>query len=163
MQTIDIDIQNEHGFAVDEARLRDAIALVVGRHAPDVPLALAVVVTTDSDVQRLNSQFRGVDSPTDVLSFPSGEPLDTDDDEPAYLGDLVIAWPYAAAQAQREGHEMQDSLVLLVIHGVLHLLGFDHGTSEEKKEMWAAQAEALTALGISPEIVPALENASHDE
>ncbi|MFN8564627.1 MAG: rRNA maturation RNase YbeY [Anaerolineae bacterium] len=80
-----------------------------------------------------------------------------------YLGDLVIAYPYAAAQAQREGHALDDSLALLVVHGTLHLLGYDHDTPEHRAHMWAAQELALLALGISPEIVPALENRDFDD
>lgn len=161
-QIIEIDLLNEHGYAADEARLRQAIALTAGRFLPDVPAAVSLMLSTDEDVHRLNMQFRQVDAPTDILSFPSGEPLLPDEDEVAYLGDLIIAWPYASAQAAREGHDLNDSLSLLVVHGTLHLLGYDHDTPANKREMWAAQESVLLLLGISPNIVPALENAEHD-
>lgn len=161
-QIIEIDLLNEHGYAADEARLRQAIALTAGRFLPDVPAAVSLMLSTDEDVHRLNMQFRQVDAPTDILSFPSGEPLLPDEDEVAYLGDLIIAWPYASAQAAREGHDLNDSLSLLVVHGTLHLLGYDHDTPANKREMWTAQESVLLLLGISPDIVPALENAEHD-
>jgi len=75
----------------------------------------------------------------------------------------VIAYPYASAQAAREGHKLDDSLALLVVHGTLHLLGYDHDTQMRKVEMWEKQETALIALGISPEIVPALEGDTHGE
>ncbi|PJF38525.1 MAG: rRNA maturation RNase YbeY, partial [Phototrophicales bacterium] len=67
------------------------------------------------------------------------------------------------AQAERLGHSLNDSLALLVIHGTLHLLGFEHGTDEAKQAMWDAQAQALTALGIATSIVPDLEEDSHSD
>ena len=84
-------------------------------------------------------------------------------DEAPYLGDLVIAYPYASAQATGLGHPLADSLALLVVHGTLHLLGYDHDTTESRAAMWAAQARALTTLNISPEIVPSLEDSAHGE
>ncbi|RMG87871.1 MAG: rRNA maturation RNase YbeY, partial [Chloroflexi bacterium] len=74
-----------------------------------------------------------------------------------------IAYPYASAQAERLGHNLNDSLALLVIHGTLHLLGFEHDTIEAKQAMWDAQAQALTALGIATSIVPDLEEDSHSD
>ena len=66
------------------------------------------------------------------------------------------------AQAASLGHDASDSLTLLVAHGTLHLLGYDHDTPERRAEMWAAQERALTALGISLALVPGLEDAAHD-
>jgi len=104
-----------------------------------------------------------VDAPTDVLSFPADEPPVAIPDEPPYLGDLMIAYPYALAQAEREEHDPGDSFALLVAHGVLHLLGFDHDTDENRTRMWAAQADSLNALKIPLSLVPALEGDSADD
>lgn len=111
---------------------------------------LSVVLTDDAQIQQLNSQFLGLDSPTDVLSFPSGE-LDPDSEE-LYLGDVVISLPRAQAQANAGGHSYLEEMQLLVVHGVLHLLGHDHGEPDEKQRMWALQNKALIELGctISP-------------
>lgn len=160
---MNVDIQNDDEYALDVARLQQAAEIVLTRHNAYPETAMSVVITTDDAVAQLNRQHRGIDAPTDVLSFPADEPPIELPDEPPYLGDLVIAYPYASTQAAREDHDMNDSLALLVIHGTLHLLGFDHDTDANRAAMWAAQAESLIALNISPDIVPALERSSHDE
>jgi probable rRNA maturation factor len=157
-----IDIQNDDGYAIDERRLKAGSEAVLAAHDVHPDTSLSVVIASDDFVRGLNQQYRGIDAPTDVLSFPADAPPIEVEDEPPYLGDLIIAYPYALAQAAREGHGLDDSLTLLVVHGTLHLLGYDHDTDEHRAEMWAAQADALKALGISTDIVPALENASHD-
>ncbi|HWQ84031.1 MAG TPA: rRNA maturation RNase YbeY [Anaerolineales bacterium] len=108
---------------------------------------LTIVLTDDAQIQQLNSQFSGLDAPTDVLSFPAGE-LDLDSDE-LYLGDIVISAPRALAQASAGGHLYREEMQLLVVHGVLHLLGHDHGEPDEKQRMWALQSQALAALGCT--------------
>jgi probable rRNA maturation factor len=160
----EIDIQLEGDYAVNEGGLRLAAFTVLDAHEVHPDSGLTVVITSDDFVRGLNMQFRGIDSPTDVLSFPADEPLidDSGEEEPPYLGDILIAYPYASAQAAREGHALDDSLALLVVHGTLHLLGYDHDTPENRAEMWAAQAEALGVLGISEAIVPALEEGKDD-
>lgn len=154
----EIDLQNAHFYPVDLARLRAAAEAALATQGADGVLTL--VVADDSEVAALNRQFRGIDAPTDVLSFPADDLPDDlrDPDAPPYLGDLVIAFPYAQAQAERAGHPPADSFALLAVHGVLHLLGFDHDTPERRAAMWTAQADALRALGISPDIVPPLED-----
>ena len=160
----EIDIQNEDGYAIDAARLREATAAALRRHEVADETALSIVVTSNDAVADLNRQYRGVDSPTDILSFPAPEPPVNIPGEAPYLGDLIIAYPYAAAQAEREGHALNDSLALLVVHGCLHLLGYDHGDHESKARMWAAQEAILRDIGVPLEIVPALEGgAGHDE
>lgn len=159
--SFEIDVQNDAHFPVDAARLQAAAAAVLTQRGAAADSALTVVITTDDAVAALNQQFRGIDAPTDVLSFPADAPPIDIPGEPPYLGDLIIAHPYAAAQAQREGHDLNDSLALLVAHGTLHLLGFDHDTPTRKAAMWQAQEQALRALGISPDIVPALEGGNN--
>lgn len=161
--TFVIDVQNENDYLIDASRLRAASQQVLSQHDVDADTSLSVVFVDNDYIQNLNRQFREVDAPTDVLSFPADAPPVVIDDEPPYLGDLVIAYPYASAQAARENHPLNDSLSLLVVHGTLHLLGYDHDTPENRAEMWAAQDAALTALGISSAIVPSLEEAKHDE
>lgn len=155
----EVEVQNESDYALDPADLAAAAVMVLSRHDVEDSSEMTIVITDDDSVANLNRQYRGVDAPTDVLSFP----MDSMPGDAPYLGDLVIAYPYASAQAAREGHALADSLKLLVVHGTLHLLGYDHGDAQERAEMWAAQEAALIALGISPEIVPALENGVHDE
>jgi probable rRNA maturation factor len=155
-----VEIQNDDGFAVDGARLQAAVRTVLSQQNADPATCLTVVITDDESVAVLNRQYRGVDGPTDVLSFPADTPPVAIDGEPPYLGDLIIAYPYASSQAAREGHDLQESLMLLVVHGTLHLLGYDHDTPSGRADMWAVQETALVALQISPQIVP--ESSGHD-
>lgn len=113
----------------------------------DVNSNLAVAVTGDTRLRRLNRQFLGEDRPTDVLSFPSGET--NPEDGTVYLGDVIISYPRACQQAEVGHHPVVDELRLLVVHGVLHLLGHDHAEPEQKARMWSAQADILTRLGAS--------------
>src|SRR5512136_2519369 len=112
---------------------------------------LTIVLVDDVRIKALNKDFLGRDAPTDVIAFPADEP----DPETGrrYLGDVVISLVRAAEQAGERGHPIQAEVQLLVVHGVLHLLGHDHAGAGEKARMWAAQAEALQQLGLSPGIV----------
>jgi probable rRNA maturation factor len=105
---------------------------------------LTLVLTDDAQIHELNRQYRQVDAPTDVLSFPVGE---TDPDTGnLYLGDILISIPRALAQSQAEDRPIEAELRLLVVHGVLHLLGYDHANEQEKAAMWAVQTEILAHL-----------------
>lgn len=160
--SFEIDVQNEANFPVEAHHLQHAAKTVLMQHDVAADSALTVVITTNEAVQALNLQHRKIDAPTDVLSFPADPlPPELAEDEAPYLGDLVIAFPYAKAQAEREKHVLMDSLALLVVHGTLHLLGYDHDTPEKRAEMWAEQAKALKALGIDEALVPALEGNDH--
>jgi probable rRNA maturation factor len=112
---------------------------------------ISVVITDAEQVQALNRDYRGIDAPTDVLSFenePDPDFPDTFQDLP-YLGDIIIAYPVAERQAELAGHPSGDEVVLLAVHGLLHLLGYDHDTAEGKAEMWARQSEVMTSLGLA--------------
>lgn len=115
---------------------------------PDLSNAdLTIVLTDDRQLHELNRDYLGVDAPTDVLSFPASE--SDPETGSTYLGDLVISIPRAAQQAQAAGHPVEAEVQLLVVHGVLHLLGHDHATAEEKTAMWEEQAKVLERLGLS--------------
>lgn len=159
-----IEIQNDNTYPdIDNTQLQQAILTVLRQQEEAPDSGVTVVFADDASVRDLNKQHRGTDAPTDVLSFPA-DPLPseiTDEDDAPYLGDLIIAFPYTQAQAKRLEHDLRDTLALLVIHGTLHLLGYDHDTPENRAEMWSAQAKALSAMRISDAIVPALEDADH--
>jgi probable rRNA maturation factor len=89
--------------------------------------AFDCLVTTDSELRRLNREFRGKDTPTDVLSFPA-HPLPGIGRSSSHLGDLAISLPRASAQAREFGHKTEQEIQILMLHGVLHLLGMDHET-----------------------------------
>jgi probable rRNA maturation factor len=145
-----IFIENESAqtFSTD---LLERAARAVLDHAgvPDADLTIALV--EDARIQGLNRDFLGHDAPTDVLSFPADE---TDPETGRqYLGDVVISFMRAVNQAGERGHAVETEMQLLVVHGVLHLLTYDHANVEEKDRMWAAQTGILESLGISPKIV----------
>jgi probable rRNA maturation factor len=160
-----ISVENDAGYPLDAARLVEAAQTVMRQQGIDATSEMTIVIADNDTVQGLNAEYREVDSVTDVLSFPA-DPLPaelaSEIGQAAYLGDIVIAYPYATAQAASLGHDVADSLSLLVAHGTLHLLGYDHDTPERRAEMWAAQELALKALGIPLALVPGLEDAPHD-
>ena len=154
---IDVQVDEEFAALVDEQTIRAAVEEVL-RQLGHNEAALTVAITNDEYVRQLNRDHRGVDAPTDVLSF--GNQPDEDADEPhlalppelademtSYVGDLVIAYPYAAQQAARYENSVAAELRLLAVHGTLHLLGYDHATPEDEHTMWAAQAAALAPFG----------------
>jgi probable rRNA maturation factor len=105
---------------------------------------LTILLTDDAQLRQLNRQFLGIDEPTDVLSFPAGH-LDPDTNT-TYLGDIILSYPRAADQAAAAGHPVEEELRLLVVHGVLHLLGYDHAEPEDQTEMWEAQDRILKLI-----------------
>jgi probable rRNA maturation factor len=111
---------------------------------------LALVITGDEAVQALNREYLGIDAPTDVLAFGGQTPdfVSPPDEEP-YLGDVMISFPQAQAQAASAGHPVEAELALLVVHGVLHLLGYDHVQPEDKAVMWDRQRDVLSRLGLA--------------
>ena len=129
----------------DELLREAALKALQLEHLEELP-SLSVKITDDQEIQELNSTYRGLDKTTDVLSFEADyyDP----DLESRYLGDVVISHPRAAAQAEKRGHLVESELQLLVIHGVLHLLGYDHGSPQDKKSMWMKQEQALVELGL---------------
>ncbi|MFX0595200.1 rRNA maturation RNase YbeY [Melissospora conviva] len=147
-----IEIANESGVTVDT----DAV-LAVARYALDEmgvnPLAELSVLLVDVDyMAELNHRWMGGDGPTDVLAFPMdegnvdhGPGESTPGGEPALLGDIVLCPEIAAKQAVTAGHSAADELHLLTVHGVLHLLGYDHAEPEEEREMFTLQARLLTS------------------
>jgi probable rRNA maturation factor len=120
---------------------------------------MALVIASDTMLQELNRDYRSIDAPTDVLSFPTHEELAGHEEAfvqapeaEAYLGDVIISYPKAARQAASAGHSTDDELCLLAVHGTLHLLGYDHATAADEAAMWDVQAAVLDVLGITVEV-----------
>ena len=102
---------------------------------------------TDSEIHTLNHQYRQKNKPTDVLSFPLADEL-----QPHLLGDVIISVETAARQAQRRGHPLREEMQTLLIHGILHLLGYDHEISRsEAIRMHRKEQEVKTILSVSNE------------
>ena len=130
--------------AVVKAAVRAAIA--VAPPAADAPLEVAVSLSGNERVRALNAQWRGRDRPTNVLSFPAPD-MPRPPGEARHLGDLVLAGPVVAREAEQAGVPLAEHLSWLVIHGVLHLLGHDHQHEPERRAMEALERAALAALG----------------
>lgn len=98
---------------------------------------VSLVFVDDDYIQQLNREYRGIDSPTDVLSFSmvEGEPLIHEQEDELILGDVVISLETARRQCKEYGHSLYQEVAYLTIHGVLHLLGYDHQEEQEKQEM----------------------------
>lgn len=130
------------------ASLLEKAAAETLKHAAAPDADLTIVLTDDREIRTLNRDFLGIDAPTDVLSFPADE-IDPETGR-RYLGDVIISVQRAQQQATEGGHSLEEEVQLLVVHGVLHLLGYDHAEPEEKEQMWKLQAEILDTLGIHP-------------
>jgi probable rRNA maturation factor len=149
---ITIVINEDFVGLVDPKILEDTATKVLNHQKMDEEVDLSIVVEDNAHLKELNLQFLGIDAPTDVLSFPVEE-IDPDTGH-SYLGDIIISLPMASDQAAAAGHPIQNEMQLLVVHGLLHLLGFDHATSELKKEMWQLQAELLENLSVKIKKLP---------
>ncbi|MBO5917967.1 MAG: rRNA maturation RNase YbeY [Oscillospiraceae bacterium] len=142
-----------------EEQLGSVITAALSAEGVDVPCEINVLVTDDEGIHAINLDMRGVDRPTDVLSFPMfeltpGEHPGAQDADPATdlvpLGDMVLSLERARAQAQEFGHSVQREICYLAVHSTLHLLGYDHmDEGEMKAQMRAREEEILAALGIT--------------
>jgi probable rRNA maturation factor len=148
--TIEVQSDSEYEDRASGDPLRRAVSATLEYVRQDEPCEVAVVVTGDETLQELNSRFLGMDRPTDVLAFPNDSrgPFVGAAGQPRYLGDVVVSLPRAEAQATEAAHSVEAELQLLVVHGVLHLLGYDDQTDEDRSVMWSAQSEILKGLGV---------------
>ncbi len=181
--TINIQVDDDFADLVDPATLQQAIELTLTTCSEPAGM-LSLVITDDATVRQLNRDYRGIDTPTDVLSFANQDappldvalpavaawedgaeneedekkgqddallsadlPLDVAAELRLYLGDIIIAYPYAAQQAVDYQNSVAAELRLLAVHGVLHLLGYDHDSAEDEAAMWALQRQILAHFG----------------
>ena len=139
-------IHIESSYLIPEDLLERAAQAVLDHEAEHQDSNLSIVLTDEARLQELNREYLGIDAPTDVLSFPASE---TDPQTGGrYLGDILISVPRARSQAEAAGHPLESEIQLLVVHGMLHLLGYDHAGPEEKAHMWKVQAQILVSLGL---------------
>jgi probable rRNA maturation factor len=135
----------------DEPRIASLVAAIV---SAELPLARDYVVSLhlvgDEAIRALNATHREKDAVTDVLSFPllAGDFV-VPPGEPLHLGDVVVSYPRAVAQAEEYGHSVEREMAYLVAHGVLHVLGYDHEEEAERQRMREKEEEALRPLGFS--------------
>ncbi|RFC68592.1 MULTISPECIES: rRNA maturation RNase YbeY [Mesorhizobium] len=128
-------------------RATGAALLEVGRPFSAMGSELSVLFTGDEQIRRLNSEWRDKDKATNVLSFPAFTPTHAGP-IPPLLGDIVLAAETVKREAAEEGKTFQNHLTHLIVHGFLHLVGYDHETDEEAEEMEEAERRALARLAI---------------
>ncbi len=154
---MEIIITNEPETLAVPDGLEDAVKLASEKVAELYGLEhaeVSVTLTDNEHIHKLNREYRGVDRPTDVLSFAlteSDEPTVEGGPETEILGDLVLSVERVAAQAKEYGHSLRREAAFLTVHGMLHLLGYDHIEDEDREEMEAEQRNVMDALGISRE------------
>jgi probable rRNA maturation factor len=147
-----IEVLNECGYRTDESALQRLATYCLDnlRVHPDADLCISLVDV--GAMEHYHLEFMDEPGPTDVLSFPMDELRPGNDDRvtPAgMLGDIVLCPDVAESQAQAAGHSVDDELLLLTTHGILHLLGFDHAEPEEEKEMFALQRDLLVGFAVA--------------
>lgn len=150
---IEFAVEDGIDGAWDEPRIGSLVRTIIEREqlTPDYTISLHLV--GDDTIRDLNHEHRGTDAHTDVLSFPLHDPngmrFVLPPSQPANLGDVVVSYPRALAQAQDFGHSVDRELGYLVAHGVLHVLGFDHENDAERRVMRRKEEEALAPLGFT--------------
>jgi probable rRNA maturation factor len=143
---LEVEVVKAVAAPVTPALVRGVLrrAAAVGELAarlPEGPATVAVRITDDNEMRRLNKTYAGDDHPTDVLSFEG---------DGAHVGDIAISWQRVVQQAQEWGHSEKDEISVLLVHGLLHLLGWDHATPAEAEEMWRLTYIPLKGLRRSP-------------
>lgn len=148
---VDVAIDGVAEGALDAAWVRRVAEAALGAEGVADGSAVDVWITGDEEVHALNREHRGVDRPTDVLSFAfqETEAFPTAPDEAPNLGQVVLSFPRAVSQAREYGHAAELEVAFLLVHGVLHLLGYDHGDPGEERRMFGRQDAILTGLGLA--------------
>jgi len=146
---VEVDIQIDDRFAnqVDAELIEQAIAAALVAEGVDGAIEVSVLVTDDATLHQLNRDYRNVDTPTDVLSFADDDENDTafvrPPDAPRYLGDLAISSESVILQAAEYGHSRVRELAFLTVHGMLHLLGYDHERGAADQAAMRAREELI--------------------
>lgn len=132
---------------VDETLIEDLIKLTSKKLEIKDSL-VEIILTDDEKIHEINKIYRGVDKPTDVISFAFQDTMDIMPDNITNLGEIYISLDKVKTQAKEYGHSERRELGFLLVHGLLHLLGYDHMESEEEKEMFGLQEEILKCYGL---------------
>ena len=145
-----VEVNNESGTDLDVEELAAVSRHVLARMGIHPLAELSVLLVDVGTMENLHRQWMDEEGPTDVMAFPMDELVedsrrpDAPDMGPALLGDVVLCPEFARPQARAAGHSLADELHLLTVHGVLHLLGYDHGEPEQEREMFGLQSRLLT-------------------
>lgn len=144
-----IEVSNESGVPLDAELVASVARFALNAMHVNPAAELSIIAVTLDTIAELHERWMDEPGPTDVMSFPMDELVDESrrpdapDMGPALLGDIVLCPEFATAQAKGAGHSLDDELHLLTVHGVLHLLGYDHAEPPEEREMFALQAKLL--------------------
>jgi probable rRNA maturation factor len=149
---INVVIANKYKNLVGLEELQAAAQTVLDTLRPEIEYELTIAIEGDAHVQRLNKKYRHIDNTTDVLSFESND-LNPESGL-LNLGDIIISYPMAFSQSSTAGHPVLSELQLLIVHGMLHLLGYDHTEPGEKEKMWVVQDNILDQLGVTIDHYP---------
>jgi probable rRNA maturation factor len=143
-QIIEIQVNEAFADTVDVERLRRRAVQALEAAGWSGPAVVSVTITDDATIQALNRDYLGIDAPTDVLAFSQLDGADIPTtDEPPHLGDVIVSYQRATAQAEEYGESPERELERLVVHGVLHLLGYEDHTESERQRMWKVQERIL--------------------
>ncbi|WP_392453909.1 rRNA maturation RNase YbeY [Chryseomicrobium aureum] len=149
-----VDFQNEQN-AADEKTLQlveDVLLFIADKESVAQDAELSVSFVTNEEIQEINKTYRGKDAVTDVISFAMQEhgegEIQIIGEEPILLGDIIISVDRGREQAIEYGHSFERELAFLAAHGLLHLLGYDHMTEQDEREMFAKQEHYLTEFGL---------------
>lgn len=132
--------------------IREVATKTLQKERVNTPSEVSIFLTTDDEVRRLNAEYRGVNRTTDVLSFSLEEADDSFVRQPEgsrWLGEVVVSYPQAVRQAAEYGHSIERETAFLTVHGILHLLGYDHQDPEGEAIMTRRQEEVLSSLGLT--------------
>ena len=149
LEEVEISIEEKFRGVVDQGWVRRIAQTVLGSEGVVPPYEVSLVFTDSETVQKLNRDYRGVDETTDVLAFCMLPQKEADSsfalppDGVTRPGEVIISYPQAVEQAKEQGHSTERELALLVIHGILHLLGYDHKEPEEEAKMRTREKELL--------------------
>lgn len=150
MSSYNVEVMVRPRFAdrVSTDWLREVVEAVLRAENQPEEAKVTLLITGDEEIRDLNRKYRDRDRSTDVLAFgdSEGEPFVTPEGFPIYLGDIIVSYSKAMAQAETEGHSVKEELALLVVHGCLHLLGYEHAVEQERREMWERQEQIVDAL-----------------
>ncbi|MCB7153677.1 rRNA maturation RNase YbeY [Bacillus stercoris] len=150
-----IDIVDETGSVSEEMlkEVENLLQFAAEREGVQDQAEVSVTIVTNDDIQQINKEYRGKDTPTDVISFAleeegEGEVEIVGAEMPPVLGDIIISADRTREQAEEYNHTFKRELGFLAVHGFLHLLGYDHMTKEEEEEMFTKQKDLLDAYGL---------------
>jgi probable rRNA maturation factor len=152
IHTVNIRLKRMDGCTLKRAWLKRTVLAVLAAEKVAGPMEIDCMITDDPAIRALNRQYRGMDEPTDVLSFALDEagPAGTDfpylPGSPGKMGILVISYPTALAQATGKQTGVEEELLLLLVHGVLHILGYDHGGRADTAAMRRREMEIVRLL-----------------